>query len=82
MQNYKPIEFRVSIHNIILPSSRQDTFADSQTHNLNLIYKPLEVVFLDVHQAGDVGDVEAVVLHVVGLQVYLVTPEKEQRQCL
>lgn len=41
--------------------------ADGHTHNLSFIQKPLEVVFLDVHQAGDVGDVEAVVLHVVGL---------------
>lgn len=37
------------------------------THNLCFTQKPFEVVFLDIHQAGDVWDVEAVVLHVVGL---------------
>lgn len=37
------------------------------THNFSFTQKPFEVVFLDVHQGGDVRDIEAVVLHMVGL---------------
>lgn len=37
------------------------------THNLSFTQKPFEVVFLDVHQAGDVRDIKLVVLHVLGL---------------
>lgn len=43
----------------------------SYTHYLSFTQKPFEVVFLDVHHAGDVRDIKVVVLHVVGLQVYL-----------
>lgn len=43
----------------------------SNTHYLSFTQKPFEVVFLDVHHAGDVRDIKVVVLHVVGLQVYL-----------
>lgn len=45
----------------------------SSTHNLCFTKKPLEVVFLDVYQGGDVRDIEAVVLHMPGLQVNLDT---------
>ena len=47
------------------------------THNLSFTQKPLEVVFLDVHQAGDVGDIKAVVLHMLGLKVHLRTGNKD-----
>lgn len=67
--SYIPIEFRICMHNDIEVKHhrRHRHPEDGHTHNVSFIQKPLEVVFLDVHQAGDVGDVEAVVLHVVGL---------------
>lgn len=37
------------------------------THNVSFTQKPFEVVFLDVHQVGDVRDIKAVVLHMAGL---------------
>lgn len=46
---------------------KNNRYICANTHNLSFVQKPLEVVFLDVHQVGDVRDVEAVVLHVVGL---------------
>lgn len=46
------------------------------THYLSFTQKPFEVVFLDVHHAGDVRDIKVVVLHVVGLQVYLDAEKK------
>ena len=41
------------------------------TYGLGLAQEPLEVVLLDVHQRGDVWDVEAVVVHMLGLEVHL-----------
>lgn len=41
------------------------------THNIGFTQKPFEVVFLDVHQAGDVRDVEVVVFNTTGFQVDL-----------
>lgn len=52
---------------------RERDVESSSTHNLCFTQKPLEVVFLDVHQGGDVRDIEAVVLHMPGLQVNLDT---------
>lgn len=60
------------------------TYPKLSTHNLSFTQKPFEVVFLDVHEAGDVWDVKAVVLHVLCLQVYLVTWNKNlliSRKC-
>lgn len=60
------------------------TYPKLNTHNLSFTQKPFEVVFLDVHEAGDVWDVKAVVLHVLCLQVYLVTWNKNlliSRKC-
>lgn len=41
------------------------------THNISFAQKPFEVVFLDVHQGGDIRDVEVVVFHTMGFQVDL-----------
>ena len=41
------------------------------TYDLGLAQEPLEVVLLDVHQRGDIWDVEAVVVHMLGLEVHL-----------
>lgn len=63
-------------HSQITPRSSSETYPKLSTHNLSFTQKPFEVVFLDVHEAGDVWDVKAVVLHVLCLQVYLVTWNK------
>lgn len=52
----------------------------SNTHYLSFTQEPFEVVFLDVHHAGDVRDIKVVVLHMVGLQVYLDTWNKHLNQ--
>lgn len=41
------------------------------THNISFAQKPFEVVFLDVHQGGDIRDVEVVVFHMMGFQIDL-----------
>lgn len=37
------------------------------THNLGFTQKPFEVVFLDIHQGGDVRDIKVVVFYMLGL---------------
>lgn len=48
---------------------QEETFMcqNNCTHNLSFAQKPFEVVLLDVHQAADIRDIKATVLHVVGL---------------
>lgn len=54
-------------------AQRQIRKEREETHNLSFTQKPLEVVFLDVHQRGDVRDVEAAVFYMTCLLVHLHT---------